>query len=129
MTAWNIDRGKKITGGVIHPNRKKRRFEKGSFPMLTVLGQNKKKEDRVLAGHIKTRSVASEFVNATNPATKKAKKTKILAVIEHADNQHYTRRGIITKGSVVRTEIGLVKITSRPSQHGILNGIIVEDKK
>ncbi|MBS3051797.1 MAG: 30S ribosomal protein S8e [Candidatus Aenigmarchaeota archaeon] len=128
MTVWHIERGKKITGGIIHVNRKKRRFEKGSSPLLTTLDKEKVKYNRLLANQIKKRLVSSEFVNAMNSHTKKAKKTKILAIVEHADNQHYTRRGIITKGCLVKTESGLVRITSRPSQHGILNGVIVEEK-
>jgi small subunit ribosomal protein S8e len=35
------------------------------------------------------------------------------------------RRNIITKGAVVDTDIGHVKITSRPGQSGALNGIKV----
>ncbi len=128
MTKWNIDRGKKITGGRVNLNRKKKKYMRGSLPLLTILGPTKKKIDRVLAGQERVRLVKAEYVNALNPKTNKAKKTKILNVIEHADNPHYTRRGIITKGSVVRTELGLVRITSRPSQHGVLNGILVEEK-
>ena len=41
----------------------------------------------------------------------------------------YVRRNIITKGAIVKTEAGLVKITSRPGQDGTLNGILVEEKK
>lgn len=128
MTVWHIERGKKTTGGVIHLNRKKRRFERGSPPLLTTLGKDKLRQDNVLAGIVKKRLTASEFVNAMNLHTKKAKKTKILSIVEHADNQHYTRRSIITKGCVVKTDMGLVRITSRPSQHGVLNGIILEER-
>ncbi|MHA1294432.1 MAG: 30S ribosomal protein S8e, partial [Promethearchaeota archaeon] len=35
------------------------------------------------------------------------------------------RRHIITKGSIVETELGRARITSRPGQHGVLNGILI----
>ena len=129
MTKWNIDVGKKVTGGRIHLNRKKKKYMRGSIPNLTVLGEPKKKVERVLAGKRKIRLVTVDFVNVLNPKTKKAQKMKITAIIEHADNPHYTRRGIITRGSVVKTEAGLIKITSRPSQDGIVNGIMIEKKQ
>ena len=129
MTKWNIDVGKKPTGGKVHLASKKKKYMRGSVPALTILGETKKRSERVLAGKIKRRLVATNYVNIINPKTKKAQKVKVLDVVEHEDNPHYTRRGIITKGSVVKTETGLVKITSRPSQHGILNGIMIEEKK
>jgi small subunit ribosomal protein S8e len=129
LTKWNIERGKKVTGGKIHKHRKKRRFQRGSVATLTTLGEVKNKIERKRSGISKIRLIKVDFVNALNPKTKKAKKVKILNVVEHADNPHYTRRGIITKGCVVKTEIGLVKITSRPSQEGVANGIMIEEKK
>ncbi|MCK4384091.1 MAG: 30S ribosomal protein S8e, partial [Candidatus Lokiarchaeota archaeon] len=35
------------------------------------------------------------------------------------------RRHILTKGAVVETELGNARITSRPGQHGTLNGILM----
>lgn len=128
MVLWNLDRGKKTTGGKVHLNRKKKKYQRGSSPNLTTLGQVKKRVDRRRAGIKKFRMVSIDFVNALNPKTKKAKKVKILDVVSHEDNLNYTRRGIITKGCVVRTEVGMVKITSRPSQTGTINGIIIESK-
>ncbi|MCX8179000.1 MAG: 30S ribosomal protein S8e [Candidatus Aenigmarchaeota archaeon] len=128
MVLWNLDRGKKTTGGKVHLNRKKKKYQRGSSSSLTIIGQIKKRIDRRRAGLKKVRIVSVDFVNALNPKTKKAKKVKILDVVNHDDNLNYTRRGIITKGCIVRTEAGLVKITSRPSQTGTINGIIIESK-
>jgi len=126
MVLWNIDRGKKITGGRVNLNRKKKKYQRGSSPTLTVLGPVKKREDRRRGGIVKYRLVNADYVNVINPKTKKAKKVKILSVVHHEDNVHFTRRGIITKGCIVKTEIGNVKITSRPSQDGVLNGVLIE---
>lgn len=129
MTKWNIDTGKKVTGGVIHLHRKKRRFQRGSLPLLTEIGKEKKRVERVRGGLKKVRYVKAEFVNVVDPKSNKTQKIKILDVVEHPDNPHFTRRSIITKGCVVKTELGLVRILSRPSQHGVVNGIVLEREK
>ncbi|MHA1475907.1 MAG: 30S ribosomal protein S8e, partial [Promethearchaeota archaeon] len=38
----------------------------------------------------------------------------------------YNRRNILTKGAIVKTKLGLVKITSRPGQTGQINGKLLE---
>ncbi|RLF33016.1 MAG: 30S ribosomal protein S8e, partial [Thermoplasmata archaeon] len=63
MTKWNIDRGKKVTGGAIHQYRKKRKFQKGSIPLLTELGKEKKFVKRCRGGINKLKLVKSEFIN------------------------------------------------------------------
>ena len=128
MTKWNIDKGKKVTGGVIHQYRKKRRFQKGSIPLLTELGKEKKFVKRCRGGVKKLKLVKAEFVNVTD-SKNKTKKTKILDVLENPASPNYVRRGILTKGTVVKTEIGKVRITSRPSQIGVVSGVIVNESK
>ena len=130
MTKWHIDRGKKVTGGRIHLHRKKRRFQRGSLPLLTEIGKEKKTVKRCRGGTRKVKLVKAEFVNIVNPKTNKMKKVKILDVVSNPANPHYVRRGIITKGAVVKTELGSVRILSRPSQSGSVSGIILTtDKK
>ena len=53
--------------------------------------------------------------------------SKILKVVENRANPNYVRQNIITKGSVVETEKGNAKVTSRPGQHGIVNAVMLED--
>ena len=50
------------------------------------------------------------------------KKVTLRTVLETPDNRHYARQNIITKGAVVDTEIGKVKITNRVGQDGVVNG-------
>ena len=125
MTVWNIDRGKKVTGGVIHLNRKKRRFQRGSLPLLTKIGKEKKLIERKRGGMKKVKLMEAEFANIIDPKTKKAKKVKILDVIENKANPHLVRRGIITKGAIIKTELGEARVTSRPSQHGVVNAVLL----
>jgi small subunit ribosomal protein S8e len=39
-------------------------------------------------------------------------------------NADYNRRGVITKGTIVRTEKGLARIISRPGQNGALSAVV-----
>jgi small subunit ribosomal protein S8e len=36
--------------------------------------------------------------------------------------------GIITKGAIIETELGLAKVVSRPGQHGVVNAVKIEKK-
>lgn len=61
-----------------------------------------------------------------DPETNKVEVAEILNVVENRANPHFVRRNIITKGAIVETSKGLAKVTSRPGQHGILNGILIK---
>lgn len=129
MAVWHGERGKKLTGGKINIARKKRKYELGSMPLHTKLEKDKKKFFRVKGGKVKVKSLSAEFANVFDPKTNTTKKVKILHVLENPANPHLVRRGVITKGSVVKTEIGNARIISRPSQHGIVNALLIEEKK
>lgn len=125
---WHGDLGKKKTGGKIKPHRKKRKFELGSEPMHPILRKEKIKLKRTKGGGIKIKAAAVESVNVYNPKSKKMEKVKILDIVENPANPHFVRRGIITKGCIVQTELGLVRVTSRPSQTGVASGVLVEER-
>ncbi|MDH5806340.1 MAG: 30S ribosomal protein S8e [Candidatus Methanomethylicaceae archaeon] len=119
---------KKPTGGILRYSREKRKYELGSPPTETSLA--KEKEERVsirtYGGNRKIRVYEALFVNVTNTKTHTTKKCRILRVKDNPSNVDYARRGIITKGAIVETELGLAKITSRPGQDGILNAILLK---
>lgn len=129
MVVWHGEKGRKKTGGKIHIARKKRKFELGSLPMLTKIGKEQRKIVKTKGGSYKVKAPSVEFVNVLDQSTNEMKKVKILHILENKANPHLVRRGIITKGAVVKTEIGNVRITSRPSQHGVVNAIILEKEK
>lgn len=129
MPVWHGEKGKKPTGGLIKIARKKRKYELGSMSLHTKLEKDKKKFFRTKGGNIKVKSLSVEFANVFDPKTNTTKKVKILHVLENPANPHLVRRGVITKGSVIKTEAGRARITSRPSQHGIVNALLIEEKK
>jgi len=129
MAIWHGEKGKKPTGGEIHLARKKRKYELGSFPVHTKIGKEKKEIVKTKGGGRKVKAFSVEFANVLNPASNMIKKVKILDIVSNPANPHFVRRGIITKGTVVKTEIGNAKVTSRPSQHGIVNATLLEKEK
>src|SRR5881396_3099319 len=56
----------------------------------------------------------------------KSSKSKLLRVIRNPANVDYQRRGVITKGAIVETELGQARVTSRPGQDGVINAILLE---
>ena len=56
----------------------------------------------------------------------KAKRVKILKVLENATNNDYQRRGIISKGAILETAEGKCRVMSRPGQHGVVNAVLIK---
>jgi len=128
MAFWHGDKGKTATGAQRNHYRKKRKYELGSLPLLPKLEKDKRVLKRTKGGGTKIKAHSIEFVNVLNPKTREVKKVKILTVLENTANPHFVRRNVITKGCVVKTELGKAKVTSRPSQHGIVSAILLESK-
>ncbi|ABN70339.1 SSU ribosomal protein S8E [Staphylothermus marinus F1] len=118
---------RKPTGGKKTRHRKKRKHELGRPPTMTRFSvKEAQKIIRVRGGNLKIRLKRAVYVNVAVPNEGKVTKTRILEVVETPSNPQYARGNYITKGTIVRTELGLVKITSRPGQDGVLNGILLE---
>lgn len=117
---------KKYTGGILKKNRKKKKYEMGRERLALTVGEEKKKTIKTRGGNKKTRLVSSKKANITNPKTGKSFKTEIKNVSKNPANPHYVRRNIITKGAIIETEKGKAKVTSRPSQDGTINAVLVE---
>lgn len=129
MSVWHGDLHKrKTSGGRKRPHRKKREFEKGSFPTETTLGKLKKKASRGRGGNIKVRLMGATHANVSDPSSGKTEKVEILRVAENPANMDYNRRGVITKGTIIETPLGTARVTSRPGQDGIVNAILIPEK-
>jgi small subunit ribosomal protein S8e len=129
MAVWHGEKGKKPTGGLIHIARKKRKYELGRQPVHTKIGKEDKKIVGTKGGNFKTKAHSVEFANVLDPSTKSIKRVKILDVIGNPANPQWVRSKILTKGAIIKTEIGDARVTSRPSQHGIVNAIALEKEK
>ncbi len=129
MSVWHGDLHKrKPSGGRKKPYRKKRAFERGSFPTETMLGETKRKIERRRGGNIKVRVLSDTYACVSDPSTGQTKKVEIIRVVKNPANVDYDRRGVITKGTIIETPMGLAKVTSRPGQNGVINAVLIKEK-
>ena len=126
--AWHSGMTKrKKTGGKKRAYRTKRLRDAGNHPMETDLAETKRKIDSGRSGLKKVKLVSDQYVNVSDPVTGTTERMEIQAVIENPANIDYNRRGVITKGAVVRTERGTALIVSRPGQDGVLNAVLLDE--
>ena len=131
MAKWHgISRRKPSGGRLKRPNRYrgKRRTEVSSEAQYAYIGE---KDDRKMyrknAGSQTTRLLLANTVNVNIPKEGKTVKATLNSVIANDADPNFIRRNIVTKGSIVDTSMGKVKITSRPGMHGVASGILLED--
>jgi small subunit ribosomal protein S8e len=127
MAIWQGRSVRKATGARAKSNRNKRKMEFGREAAETKIGDRKIKTIRTKGGNEKIRLTVEQKINVVDPKTQKVEVAEITSVVENHANTHFVRRNIITKGAVVETSAGKVKVTSRPGQDGIINGVIVEE--
>jgi small subunit ribosomal protein S8e len=117
---------RKPTGGRYkQKGRKKKAYELGRQPSLTHIQKRRSSYIRTKGSNSKVRLFASDVVNLLDPKTKKYEKVKIKSVADNPANRHFIRRNIMTKGTVIETEKGKARITSRPGQDGTVNGVLI----
>jgi small subunit ribosomal protein S8e len=118
--------GRKISGGKYIKRMKKKKYSLSGQKKNVKLAQDeKRKTKRVSGGRKKTYLLKGKFINIQEKG-KKSKKVEIKNVLETPSNKFLARQNILTKGTIVQTELGKVRITNRPTQEGMINGVLVE---
>lgn len=117
---------RKKTGGKKKAYRSKRLHELGRAPIETMLSEPSRKIETGRSKIKKFKLISDEYVNVSDPSTGLTEKLKIVDVVRNPANVDYNRRGVITRGVIIRTEKGLVKVVSRPGQDGVLNSVVYE---
>jgi len=125
MGIWQGRSRRKRTGGRLRPIRKKRRFEVARELQHATVGPGTVKKYRVRGRNRKLRVLTTQTINVFDPATKKMQRAQIVTVRENPANPNYVQRNIITRGAILETDVGLVRVLSRPGQDGVLNGVRV----
>lgn len=115
----------KPSGGRLLNYRKRRLYDTGNLPIHTKLAEPFRKVYRGKGGNLKVKAESANMVNLTDPKSKKTTKTKILSVSDNPANRNFVRRNILTKGTVIETEKGKARVTSRPGQEGMINAVLV----
>ncbi|MFH1711363.1 MAG: 30S ribosomal protein S8e [Nanoarchaeota archaeon] len=122
-----MNTGRKITGGKYHKLRKKKLHELDRQTRKVKLGKEKRKFLKGKGGSKKSVLLFTEIVNVLDKKTGKTKKAKIKNVLETPSNKFLARQNIMTKGTIIETDIGKAKISNRPSQEGSINAILIEE--
>ncbi|MEM2712042.1 MAG: 30S ribosomal protein S8e [Candidatus Jordarchaeales archaeon] len=130
MGVWHGKSKRKPSGGKLGIARGKRKYEMGREPIETQLGdEEKRKKVRVRGGNLKIKLRVASYANVTDVTTGKTVKVKILGVEKNPASVDYSRRKIITKGAIIKTELGTAQVTSRPGQDGVVNAVLIEQKQ
>jgi small subunit ribosomal protein S8e len=121
--------GKKKTGGRYIVYRKKKLYERPGQKRTVKLNKDtkdeKKKTKRVKGGNVKTFLLNAKYINILDK-NKKMKKIEIKNVIETPSNRFLARQNVITKGTIIETELGKARVTNRPTQEGMINGVLIQ---
>ncbi len=112
------------TGGKKRKAADKKLYLAGGPFTATKLGEKEVK--KLVAGRGSTFKIKLKQAVFVSVLTKDGmKKAKMLNVVETPDNRHHARQNIVTKGAIVATELGKVKVTNRVGQDGVVNGVLV----
>ena len=123
MSVENLSTSK-ITGGRRRPLRSRKKHETNRYPNEALIGEQITVTRKVRGKNVKTAIKTIGTVNLVIDS--KAKKVKILKVLENATNNDYQRRGIISKGAILETAEGKCRVMSRPGQHGVVNAVLIK---
>jgi small subunit ribosomal protein S8e len=126
MVIWHAERKRKVSGSKYEKFRDKRKRELGRNPANTKAEEKTKVVTiRAMGANEKRRMLRASEANVLNPSSNTYKKVKIKKIIENPANRHFARRGIITKGAIIETELGKARVTSRPGQDGVINAVLI----
>lgn len=117
---------KKPSGGKKWKFRDKQKAELGSPPTNTTIGKTKKERKKKQGGKKKDVLKMAEFANVYDSDTKKWQRAAMRTEKENPANRNFARMNILTKGAIIDTEIGPIKITNRPGQEGTINAVKVK---
>ncbi|MHA1744513.1 MAG: 30S ribosomal protein S8e [Promethearchaeota archaeon] len=117
---------RKVSGGKFRDAHKKRKYRLGRIPIETKIGDERKKIVRTRGGNIKIKAYAMDQINVTDTKANRTTRVSIKGLDTNTASIDYQRRSILTKGAIIETELGKVKVTSRPGQTGQLNGILLD---
>ena len=121
-----MNTGKKVSGGKYIAHRKKRLYERSGQERKVKFGEEKRKSKKTKGGKIKISHLKAKYVNVHLHENNGTKKVEIKNVLETPSNRFLARQNILTKGTIVETSHGKAQITNRPTQEGVVNGVLVK---
>ncbi|MCI0503134.1 30S ribosomal protein S8e [Candidatus Micrarchaeota archaeon] len=127
MEQYHRPHDKKVKSGT-GGRRRKFRDKKvahlgGVFAATKVADKDLKVQVRGRGGSYGVKLKKASMVNVVQKDGK-MKRVGIKRLLE-SHNPEYVRMNIITRGAVVETELGKVRVTNRVGQDGVVNGVVV----
>ncbi len=105
--------------------RDKRRSEAGNYFSATKLAEKDMREKVRRRGGSETSRL--KRANTASVLTKEGyKKLAIRGVLESKDNRNFARQNIITKGTIINTDMGKAMVVNRPGREGTVIAKLVE---
>ncbi len=117
---------RKTTGGRYRDSRKPRKSEQGGEFSATTPGDADVRTKDARGNREKQVVKRTPTVNLSVDG--EAVEATVENVVENPANPDFVRRDILTKGSVVETDQGRARVTSRPGQDGTVNAVPVDDE-
>ena len=65
--------------------------------------------------------------DSVNTKDGKTVRATVKTVVGNDADPNFVRRNIVTKGAVLETDKGLVRVTSRPGLHRGVSGVLVDE--
>ena len=116
---------RKPTGGRSRPHRGRRAYEKDGYAIEPLVGPSSSRPIHRRGGHATAGVIYADVANVSD-ASGKTTKSKIIRVKKSPANRDYERRGVITRGAVVDTEAGEARVTSKPTDDGVVNAVLTK---
>ncbi|NHJ32202.1 MAG: 30S ribosomal protein S8e [Asgard group archaeon] len=123
MARWQGLSRRTKSGARLKKHHEKRKAELGRPEAQTIIGEPRVRKIRTRGGNHKYRAYRLDYCNLSDPNTGKSEKVRILDVESNPSNKEYTRRKVMTKGALIRTEKGYAIITNRPGQVGFIAAV------
>ncbi len=122
---WHGRSIRKETGGRIRFARSKRKNEIGSAPADSHIGEDRVKIIRTMGANQKIRVMRAKYANVANQKSGEIRRVAIETVDKNTANPNFVRRNLLTKGAIIKTEMGEARIVSRPGQDGVINAVLI----
>jgi len=126
MDEYHRPHNKKVSSGSGGRNRKARdkklSHTGGVFSATKVSTADVRQKKRTRGGNSGLKLKKAGIVNVVTKEG--SKKTEIVRVVE-SHNPEFVRTNTVTKGAVLETKLGKVKVTNRVGQDGVVNGVLL----
>jgi small subunit ribosomal protein S8e len=100
------------------------KMQRGREFAETRVGPARLKTSRRRGGRTSALLLGADKANVLDRKTNKVSVAKILLVSDNPANPHYTRRNIITRGAIIKTELGPARVTNSPARDGVVNAVL-----